>query len=401
VPKILFCLLIAVGMMFSCRTEKKTRLTTIDILHGLKTEKEFRLSEFVRDVEYVKLETSKECIFPFATFSVGGKYILAVNHNDPEQIFLFDREGKFIRKIGGKGKGPFEYTSLTTVVADPEETYILVNDYQRDIILKYDFGGEVIRSYKYKEKLDGEVSDILVKSSQEIYFRIDYPRLEKKNFYLIRKMDGEFNQIDSLLPVNTSLLQGNGFFWGGSDFYLNNGSIQFRQFSFDTLFGESKVGLVPRFIFPIGADHLPGPYLVSGLHKQMGEYTSINSFTELTGYLILNARITPKRGGVMIYNKSSGEICILKKYPPCPPDTLRRRYIINDVDGLINPNFISGKNGLFVVSHQIVDLKEQLESNCQEIKEIKFPEKRQEFIDLINASKEDDNPILQIFHLKL
>jgi len=393
----IFCSLL---ILASCRPEKKTSLTTIDILDGLKTETEFLLSEMVKDVEYVKLETSKECIFPFASFSVGGKYILAVNHNDPEQIFLFDRKGKFIRKIGGKGKGPLEYTSLTTVVADPEETYILVNDYQRDIILKYDFDGKVISSYKYKEKLDGEVSDIVVKNSREIYFRIDYPRLEKKKFYLIRKMDGEFNQIDSLFPVNTSLLQGNGFFWGGSDFYLNNGSIQFRQFSFDTLFGESNGKLVPRFIFPIGADHLPGPYLVSGLHKQMGEYTSINSFTELTGYIILNTRITPKRGGVMIYNKSSGEIFMLKKYPPCPPDTLRRRYIINDIDGWINPNYISGKNGLFVVSQQIIDLKEKLDTHCPEVTGIKFPAKRQELINLVKASKEEDNPILQIFHLK-
>jgi len=391
-------------MMFlftSCRQEPKPSLATINIFDGLKTEKEFRLSEIVDDVEYVKLETSPDCLFSYAQFLVGNKYILAVQSYNPAQIFLFDRKGKFVRKIGGEGKGPLEYTSLSTCVADPEETYILVNDYQRDIILKYDFSGNVISSFNYKEKLASDVADIAIKNSNEIFLRIDYPLLEKKNFFLIRKTDSEFHQLDSLYPVNTSPYTGRGYSWGSGDFYLLDGSIQFRQFSFDTLYGESKGKLLPRFVFPIEADHLPGPYLVSGLHKQMMEYSNISSMNELSDYLILSTRIAPNKGGVMVYSKPTGEIFKLKKYPPCPPDTIGRRHFINDIDGIMHPAFFSGDQGISVNFHQIIDLKEQLAGNCQEIKDIKFPEKRQEFIRMIEASKEDDNPILQLFHLKL
>jgi len=396
-----FSFLIAFLLIFSsCSKTPKTDLITIDILDGLKNEKEFRLSEIVDDVEYIKLETTPDCLFSWASFQVGKKYIIVVQSYNPAQIFLFDRTGRFLRKIGGEGKGPMEYTSLSTVAADPDETYILVNDYQRDVIMKYDFQGNVTTSYNYKEQLDGDVAGIVIKSTDEVFLRLDYPRLEKKNFYLIRKVDGKFQQMDSLYPVTTTNIEGSSFAWGSSDFYVQNGSIQFRQFSIDTLFGESRGKLIPRFYFPITADHLPGPYLVGGLHKQMYDYSSIPNISELPGWLILNARIAPRKGGNMLYNKSTGELSLLKKYPPCPPDTLGRRVFLNDIDGMVHPLYFSTSNGLFVNSHQVIDLKDKTEEICPEVSALKFPAKRKEFIALINLSKEEDNPILQIFHLK-
>jgi hypothetical protein len=76
----------------------------------------------------------------------------------------------------------------------------------------------------------------------------------------------------------------------------------------------------------------------------------------------------------MVFSKSSGEIFKLKKISHCPPDTIGRRLFINDIDGIGNPMYLSSENELFITTHEIIDL--------------------------VNSSKEDDNPILQIFHLK-
>jgi len=393
-------LLLPLASLLSCGNQEPATLTTIDILDGIKAEKEFLLSEIVDEVEYVKLETTPECLFSWATYLVGKKYIIVNQSYNPAQIFLFSRTGKFIRKIGGEGKGPLEYTSLSSVVADPEETYILVNDYQRDIIMKYDFDGQVISSYNYKDKLDGDVAGIVVKNTDEIYLRLDYPRLEKKDFYLIRKVDRDFNPIDSLYPITTTLTEGNGFSWGGSDFYLKDGAIQFRQFSFDTLYGEMKGKMVPRFAFPIQTNHLPGPYLVSGLHKQMYDYTSIFNVSEFQDYLILYTRIVQRPGGNLLYNKSSGELYQLKKYPPCPPDTISRRMFFNDIDGIVHPRNLYPSKNLWVNSYEIIDLMEFIENDCVDNPDIKFPAKRDELLRLVKESKEEDNPILQIFHVR-
>lgn len=390
---LLFC-------MVSCKTEPKTDLITIDILEGVKTEKEFRLSEIVDHVEHVKLETTPECLLSWAQYIVGKKYIVAVQSYNPAQVYLFDRQGKFIRKIGSEGKGPSEYTSLSSVAVDPEETYILVNDYQKDLILKYNFEGEVLSVYKYKEKLGGEVADILIKNSDEIWFRLDYPPLEATDFFLLRKVDRNFTQTDSLYPVTCTMTPGNGRAWSSSDFYLKNGAIQFRQFSFDTLYGESKGKLIPRIYFPINADHLPGPYLVNGIHKQMLEYSYVYSLCELSDYVFFSTNLVPRKGGSMVYNKSTGEIFKLKKYPPCLPDTLGRRFFFNDIDGIIHPTYFLPDQNLCVQSCEIIDLKNWMDRNCIDNPDINFPSKRKEFVDLINASDEEDNPILQIFHLK-
>jgi hypothetical protein len=111
--------------------------------------------------------------------------------------------------------------------------------------------------------------------------------------------------------------------------------------------------------------------------------------------------IAPRKGGVMIYDKLTGEIFRNHKYPPCPPDTISRRHFLNDIDGIMQPANIYRAIGSWVIFHQIIDLKENLNNKCIDIKNIKFPAKRQEFIDLIESSNEEDNPILQIFHLRL
>ena len=82
----------------SCKHKQETGLATIDVIAGLKQEKEFRLSELVDSIEYIKLETSKECLVSNASKVIGKKYILLLNHR-PQQIMLFDRSGKFLRLI--------------------------------------------------------------------------------------------------------------------------------------------------------------------------------------------------------------------------------------------------------------------------------------------------------------
>jgi hypothetical protein len=387
-------------LLASCSPPKPTTVTTIDILEGAKKEKEFRLSNLVDRVEYIKLETHPECLLSWANCQVREKYILATQYFDPAQIFLFDRSGRFLRKIGREGKGPGEYSSISAATSDPGENYILVNDYQRSTILQYDFSGKLVNSFNYKEEFDGNVAAILIKSPDEIFLRFDYPRMEKRNFYLIRKTDRHFHPLDSLYPVNTETIAGNGFSWGGSDFYLYEGNIRFRQFSFDTLFEASGKQMVPVYRFPIRSGHLPGPYLVSGLHKRMNGYNSILGIIDLPDYLLLNALFTDKRGGMMVFDKNNRDLFLLKSGKPCLPDTISRRVIINDIDGVADLSFPQIDNGKFVELLQMVDLKEKAAQECPLSYPVKFPAKRKEFLDIIGRSRVEDNPVLRLFYLK-
>jgi hypothetical protein len=57
-------------LIHACSPKVPAGTTTINILDGLKTEKEFRLSEIVDGVEYVKLETTPECLLSYANYRV-------------------------------------------------------------------------------------------------------------------------------------------------------------------------------------------------------------------------------------------------------------------------------------------------------------------------------------------
>jgi len=396
----IFCSLL---ILTSCHQEKKTSLTTIDILDGLKTEKEFRLSEIVDNVEYVKLETTPESLLPqFCNFQIGQKYIIAYQRQEPAWIKLFDREGHFLRNIGQEGKGPLEYLSISALQTDPEETFLLLAD-RNDKLLKFNFQGTVINQVNYQKSFDGTIAEIVIKNSSEIFILLDFPILDKKDFRLVRKLDADLQQIDSLYPVTSAALpEKSGYTWGHGDFYLQDGFINIRPYSFDTLFSAEQKKLVPRFVFPIKTDHLPGPYQVYGIHR--GTYSRVSVIHEFPRYLILNARQTDKASGILIYDKTLWDLFSLAKYRLPPPfDQYPQAEFINDIDGAINPAQVYNNislNQLFY-AHEILEMKERVKKDSLGVRQPKFPEKRKEFIEIIKSSGDDDNPILQIFHLKM
>jgi len=395
-------LFFAMIFLISCSKEPKTDLITIDILEGFKTEKEFRLSEIADHVEYVKLETRPESLLPeHANFLIGKKYIIAYQRSEPSWIKLFDHQGHYLRNIGQEGKGPLEYLSINALQSDPAETFLLVAD-MNDKLLKFDFQGNVVKQVNYQYSFQGSISEMAVKNSSEIFILLDYPILDKKNFCLVRKLDNNLRQIDSLFPVNTDALPvKGGYYWGRGDFYLEHGNVNFRPFSSDTLFSYFKGKLVSRFFFPIKTDHLPGPYIIYGIHK--GNYSEVTIIHEFPEYLILEANQSDKLYGILIYNKTSGELFSLAKYKLPAPYIYPMPQFINDIDGIINPSrvFKNISNDLLFYSHEIIGLKDLVAKDSLGFDQPKFPEKRKEFIELIQKSGEDDNPVLQIFHLKL
>jgi hypothetical protein len=395
-------LLFSLFILTSCRHEKKTDLITIDVLEGLKTEKEFRLSEIVDRVEFVKLETRPESLLPErSNYLIGEKYIVAYQRSEPAWIKLFDRQGHFLRKIGQEGKGPLEYLNINALQSDPGETYLLVAD-MNDKLLKFDFQGNVVTQINYQKSFDGSISDIEIKSSSEIFILLDYPILAKNNFCIVREIDGNLHQVDSLYPVrSTALPVKGGYTWGRGDFYLHGANICFRPYSFDTLYEENEGKVLPRFYLPIKTDHLPGPYIIYGIHQ--GNYSKVSVIHEFPGYLILDANQSDKLYGVLIYNKKSGVLFSLAKYKLPPPYQFPQAQFLNDIDGITNPSrfFKNISNGLLFFSHEVIELKNLVEKDSLGFDHPKFPEKRKEFIEMIKTSKDDDNPILQIFHLKL
>ena len=109
------------------------------------------LQDFM-DVEYIPLETNDEFVNQGCVQAVGEKYILVKNYRNDGDIFVYDRNGKAIRKINRKGQGGEEYTSCRSVTLDEENNEMFINDFWTRKIKVYDLEGNFKRSIKQKQE---------------------------------------------------------------------------------------------------------------------------------------------------------------------------------------------------------------------------------------------------------
>ena len=123
---------------------------TIDVTASY-PQKELILQNFM-DVEYITLETTDEFLNQGIVLDVGKELILVKNLIDDGDIFIYDRNGKGIRKINRRGQGPEEYTSIASIVLDESniEIFITTGPETRKLLV-YDLFGKFKRSISYRD----------------------------------------------------------------------------------------------------------------------------------------------------------------------------------------------------------------------------------------------------------
>lgn len=114
--------------------------------------KELILQDFL-DVEYIPLETNDEFITTGYVQAIGKNIILVRNTNQAGSgnIFIFDRNGKGLRKINRKGQGNGEYTIIAgTITLDEDNNEIFVCSVNKKVLV-YDLFGNFKRSFTYED----------------------------------------------------------------------------------------------------------------------------------------------------------------------------------------------------------------------------------------------------------
>ena len=120
-------------------------LITVDVTKSY-PKKELILQDFM-DVEYIALETNDEFLTQGVVRAIGKDIIVVINSSRDGDIFIYDRNGKGIRKINRKGQSGEEYTGIIGIVLDEENNEIFVHERR---IWVYDLNGTYKRSFKYR-----------------------------------------------------------------------------------------------------------------------------------------------------------------------------------------------------------------------------------------------------------
>ena len=144
-------LLIAAGLG-SCKQSSGNQsegIITVDVTASY-PKKELILHDFM-DVEYIPLETTDEFLCQNNVQYIGTNFIVVKNLNSDGDIFIFDRNGKGIRKINRLGQSGEEYTFATEIILDEDNDEMIVNDLMQKKLIVYDLFGKFKRSFQYQE----------------------------------------------------------------------------------------------------------------------------------------------------------------------------------------------------------------------------------------------------------
>ena len=158
---------------------------TVDVTRTY-PKKELILQDFM-DVEYIALETNDEFVNQGVVMAIG-KGIIAVKNNLRDgDIFIYDRNGKALRKINRIGQGGEEYTDINSITLDEDNEEMFVVDSKK--ILVYDLYGKFKRSFmsSYRNIYNFDRESLICHDSS---FDNDVEETDKPPFVIISKQDG-------------------------------------------------------------------------------------------------------------------------------------------------------------------------------------------------------------------
>ena len=137
--------IILLAVMTGCGGKNKQSTDdffTVDVTKSY-PKKELILQD-IMDVEYIALESTDEFVCQGTVLSIGEEIILVRNRIADGDIFLFDRNGKGLRKFNRRGQGPEEYVEYSFCFLDEDNGEIYINTIMTGINV-YDLQGNFLR----------------------------------------------------------------------------------------------------------------------------------------------------------------------------------------------------------------------------------------------------------------
>ena len=363
------------------------------------------LSDIVEDVEYVKLETTDDCLLAGSVRGfITNDDIYTLNKYSDEKLLKFDRKtGKFISQIGSIGQGPKEMIDPGFVFA--KDSLVYVSSSISNKVYVYTNDNQFVRSVPFckdrSSSEDGAGQTISVIDHQYIvrhpgqlqasfnynqYIAVDVIDMNSNRLFAMRDTSDVYG---IMLTLD----------WDPIRWYYK-GNINFYNEPDRTVYAVTKDSIIPRYYFNLGDNKWP---VINGkLTKEFFKYIKFKSFRETEDYLYLYWNQSEK-GYFARFNKKTETLDVQEQAKFWGGGWhLGVPGLKNDIDGCNrNIDFIR----LMDEQSSIVQMfsasgKEDYIKVLKESQDVKFPEKRQQLLKLLEEMGEEDNQILAIYKLK-
>lgn len=254
---------------------EENSLYTID-LDKVKKEESINMSDYFKeDVKVIILETNDTSLIgEISTLRVMGDYII-IKDDIRESVFVFNRDGTFLHKIGNKGHGPEEYSSVVDACVDVAKKEIYLYDFSEGKILSYHIeSGDFIKSIKLKT--EGVYNYYMHFVDNNMFISSIPIRQGEDDSFLLQKIDLDTGEpTGSFLSALTYNCGWNGLFLRDEGFFYpnNEGGAQYVQMFMNTLFTVNKDGL-SAYLTIKKHNWITKEDIIAESHKEGGPLTS-------------------------------------------------------------------------------------------------------------------------------
>ncbi len=361
-------------------------------------ENKITLSDIADDITYIPFDNS----IPFTNF----KYVITPNSLYVAAkgigILKFDREGRLIKRIGSRGRGPGEFWYGMEFTIDEKTENIFILDPGKAKV--YSQSGIFLRDISLKEYSGGfGFRDIEIYNSL-LFFPDNIPRGDSKyNWVFLDTLGNLVAKKENSIPkFETNIENRCGFYeFGNKLFYYN--------YFNDTIFSiSSDLNNNAAYLFEQGDHRWPRTSIKtnpqSEFFPQMFKLFKPGTMFETKHFIVLLYSYLDK-SAISLIDKKTKKTFLALKYEKTPGSMIQSKpCLINDLDGGIPladiKYYVENDEEYITTLINPFDLKVYVSSD--EFKNIvpKYPQKKKELEKLANSLKETDNPVLILVRLK-
>lgn len=337
--------------------------------------KEIMLNELASDIRYVPLETTDDCLMnnEFYIMQYTGEDIITSG------IFHFDKNGKFLNKIGSKGQGPEEYLQDLFAFGDWKNKLLYVQNWTT--LTCYGFDGMFVRSIPTPQLNMGAAG---LFDENHILYSNDIYYADKANPIQLYMVDSQNGKTVSKWRGHLEENKKYGMILTSRDFMYNYDNSLFYKPALENvifkILSPKKRQLVYKFDcsgkdIDVSADEVDP--------KKRFQFLSVYWAKETAQYLFVNYGMKNiSRLGIYDKEKKTFTNVTIK-------DNLAGGYDIH-------PAWTSDDNHLLMVYYAggLLQDKEKRYSTGL------LPERKKELDELLKNIKEDDNPVVILVTLK-
>lgn len=331
---------------------------------------------FENEVNITALETTDSCLVRADDFKILTQDYIYIVDRITKKIFMFDRNGNYLRTIGQIGRGPGEYTDLGGICVIHDTLYI--HDQVQSKLIAYPVGGGLFHEIMLKSPI---YSSELTTVNNCLYFITNY-----SNGYNMIRMNLKDGSFQYFLPYN-SKIEKRGSWWG-----LNRYSSVYRDsliFTFshnDTIYGLRNDIPVPLYYLDFSNNKLPEKFLAAKGSEIMrtaqtdGYITGVDEIYNTKSYILGNF----SKGDMytrFIYSKKEGNVL------------LAQSLVLNNLGKLALINYVPTDDDELVFFYDVLFLKQvwDLMLSKREFQDFAIKERLSQ---IIQNAKDDDNPIM-------